>query len=205
MRKILVASALVLSLAIPSFAGAAVKPAPAKSQSQQQTLAVPIYPGATQTMELNVAEKDLLPTFQQVLAMASMSSNSDSGPFAMLKQFDLAGLADALKGIKQIKVVELTLPKNVDSAKKVSDFYSAQLDKETGWSRVFWKSDDPKKVLAVYSRPEGEGIFVTSISTDPKGGKLMIGRTGGRIDLPKVIEWAAKNFTQLQAAKGEVK
>lgn len=201
MRRVLIASAAILALCVPAFAATTKAAAAAEPK-----LAIPSFPGSKSVMELSMGEKDMLNWITQVLpAMATLSASSDpNSPLNYISKLDLPGLAQALQGLKQVRVVELALPKKPGtSAQSVVDYYTAQLEKEGGWTRIYWKSDDPKKALAVYSLPDAQGIFATSIKIDADGGKVMAGRTFGKVDLPKLIQWAAKNFEVIQAAKGK--
>lgn len=205
MKRLLLIFTILLAFSVPALGAAPVETTPAAEKSE---LSIPAYPGSTQVMEISLGEKDLLNWFTNVLpAMASMSAgSSDDSILGMINKLDLAGLATALQGLKQIRIVEFTLPKKPDSTvQKITDYYSAQLEKEKGWTRVFWRSEDPKKSMAVYSLPDGEGIFIASAKITSEGGKLLVGRTAGKVDLAKVIEWAAKNADVIQAARKEKK
>jgi len=158
-------------------------------------------PGGTLVTEVNLSENDILGMIKQAIpafAQSAAGAPGDLGKF--LKNVDLNAFADAISGVKFIRVMQFKLdPKTAPAA--VATSYEKEFTQAEGWSRVLYDTSmAPNSVVAVYTRG-GEDFFGVGIDTKAK--RAVAFRTIGFVDIPKLAAWMGRTarFVTEQEAK----
>ena len=176
---------IVTVLALFAVGAAAVEQAPPVTPPE---IATP--PGATLLTEVNLSENDILGMIKQAIpAFAQSAAGAPGEVGAFLKNVDLNAFADAIAGVKFIRVMQFQLAPGT-SPTAVPAFYEGQFTPEQGWSRVLYDTSmAPKGVVAIYSR-SGQDFF--GVAVDPKSRRAFAIRTIGFVDVPKLAAWAGR-------------
>jgi len=162
-------------------------------------------PGGTLVTEINLSDSDVLGMLKQAIQGFAQSAAGSPGELGMaLKSMDLNTLAEAIQGVKSLRVMQFKLGAGSEPG-KILDFYQGQLmpaEGTSGWSRILYDTSMvPKGAVAIYSRA-GQDFF--GVGADGAGKRAFVFRTSGFVDVPKFATWlggAAKFAAQMEAKK----
>jgi hypothetical protein len=161
------------------------------AQTDKPPLDIPVYPGAETAMEVNLTNEDILPTLQALLPLMG----NKLGPMGETLQPE--GVADLLKDLKRLQLLQLNILKASVSEADVTHFYEKNLPSGK-WSRVYYQSKPASGTIALYAQNAMEAIYgfrVTKSKIDGKPAKRVeVLKTDGAIDLIKVISFVGKLF-----------
>jgi hypothetical protein len=168
----------------------------------QDLMEIPAPQGATMITEINMSETDVLGMIKAAIPAFAQSAAGAQGEIGdFIKQLDLGTFSAAIEGVQQVRVMQFAVPKTT-SLTKTFDFYQEKLPSSDGWSRIAYDASmAPSMAGAVYVR-DGKDFF--SVGLDLKKGRLIVARTAGFIDVPKMASWfgnAISVFSKMEAKK----
>lgn len=168
----------------------------------QQPPEIPAPAGATLVTEINLSDSDILGMIKQAIpAFAQAAAGTPGEVGDLIKLLDIDSFSAAIEGVRQIRVLQFDVPKTSNTAKML-DFYQAKLPADDGWSRIIYDvSMAPTKAGAVYTRSGQDFIIV---GMDMKKSRLVVARTVGFVDVPKLAAWfgnTIKFFSQMAEKK----
>ncbi len=176
------------------------------SASVQVIKPIPIYPGGQVKMELNLTDKDFLPTVRAFIggissiATANAAKECKASKNAHVKKLigacddkSVKELESALSGLKQISVVVYQIPGNVN-AEQVNAFYASNMGQ--GWMQTL-RVDDPKSNVRLFTKPGLASVL--GWVTSPTGTAVF--RSEGKVNLAVITKWIMKSVPMLMDAK----
>ncbi len=167
----------------------------------EETPSIPMPPGTTLLTEINLSDSDILEAVKMMIpAFAQGIAGTEGEVGKALAQIDLTALSEAVRGVKQVRVIQMQLGAKPDTASIVSVFEKA-LPSEDGWLRSIYDTTIVKNgAVAVYTR-SGQEFFLFAVAPDKQ--RAVAARIVGFIDIPKIAAWAgniAKQFVEATAA-----
>ena len=160
-----------------------------------------VYPGSKLVFDMNLTEKDFLPTVKKVLpammgfASARIPGVPQAGENPAVSYDELAKeVVASLDGLKSVSVAYYELA-GVDAA-KLTQFYAPKIGLNEGWNPVV-RVESPKGQgsFRLYVKPDLEEIF--SLAASPKG--YVVVHTTGKIDATRLAELAAKTIPAIMS------
>jgi hypothetical protein len=150
----------------------------------EEAIGIPVYPGGESTMEISLADADLLPTLKAMLPMMKLGG---------LEKIDPNDLEAALKDVKLVEVLQVEVRTPASEA-QIADFYSQKAPAGT-WNQVF-KQSTTKTAMALFVQGAGEKLYGYRVQTAVEDTKPIknpiIFRTEGKIDYVKALTIAGK-------------
>ncbi|MDH7603169.1 MAG: hypothetical protein QHI38_13605 [Armatimonadota bacterium] len=163
------------------------------AQDEKPPIDIPVYPGGSTTMEVNMTAEELIAAVEAM--MPSMAENL--GPLAQV--VSPADIADVVRDVKRIEYLQVEIPKASVSVRQVADFYANKLPAGQ-WSRVVWLSDETR-VTALFAQAGTEKLYGFRVSNTKQDGKTIrraqVLKIEGRVDYVKVLKLGAKVGAQL--------
>ncbi len=165
------------------------------AQDDKPAMDLPVYPGGSSTMEINVTSEELVEMMQ---AMAPFMGNS-LGPLA--GAISPESIGDILRDVRRIEFLQVNIPEPRVKVDQIAAFYAKKLPAGK-WSRVLWLADDPSGVTALFSQANTEQLYGFRVSTAKVEGKTikqaMLLKIEGRIDYVRALKLAAAVGASLQ-------
>ena len=172
--------------------------AAAVAEEEKPPMDLPIYPGGESTMEMNIANADILPMLNAMIPLMGR------GMGKMAEAIVPEEVASIFAEVSRIQVLQLNVPKPKVTEGQIASYYSANLPRGK-WSRVFWQTDSPKGTMALYSQKDTEqlfGLHIGSVNAEGKQIKRVdVVKIEGKIDYTKILAMAAKLFAGKAGAK----
>lgn len=166
------------------------------AQDEKPPMDLPVYPGGSTTMEINMTSEELLSIFQ---AMAPTLTER-FGPFG--EAISMEDLADIVKNVKRIEFLQIEIGKPSVTHQQIADFYSKKLPSGQ-WSRVALMSDEAS-TTAVYAQPGVEQIYGFRTASLQREGKkiqrIQVGKIEGKIDFVRAFKLIGKLINTFFAA-----
>jgi hypothetical protein len=154
------------------------------AQDEKPPMDLPVYPGAETALEVNMSNEDILPMAKAMLPMLS----GKLGP--MLDKINIDELADVLKDVKQIEMIQLDVNDTKVTEKDVVEFYTKNIPSGQ-WNRVLWQAGHNLGTIGLYAQTGVEGLYgfrARSIAVDGKQVKRVeVVKIMGKIDYTKLI------------------
>ncbi|MDH7602829.1 MAG: hypothetical protein QHI38_11845 [Armatimonadota bacterium] len=206
------AALICFSVVILAVAGcSALQAADAKTGSLIPPPAISVPYGGKVITEINFSDKDILGVIKQILPAINEVISSlapalaERGPEAQdekqleaLQKIDFKGLADAISGIRNVRVLVVKYPRlpNVTELLKQLDSGVAKLGQ---FSRIIANVGDNvggavsvpfSGLLAVYAQADGGGYV--GYGSNPARAELYAFRLVGSADIQKLIKWGVE-------------
>jgi hypothetical protein len=149
---------------------------------------LPVYPGGSSTMEINMTSEEILTMLQAMIPLAGEKLGK------LGEAVNPESMADILKDVKRIEYLQVNIPTPGVKEDQIAAFYVKKLPPGR-WSRVLWLADNPSGAIALYSQPNTEQLYgfrVTSVKSEGKTTRRAdILKIEGRIDYTKALKLAA--------------
>ena len=159
------------------------------SAAEKPPVDIQVYPGGETSLEINLTNEKFLPMLQAMLPMLS----GKLGDIA--QKVNPEEIAEALKDLKRIEVVQVSIAKNDCTEIDIAGFYAKNVPAGK-WSRLFWQSSDKLGAVALYSLEGFCGFYGFRVSKKMEDGKPVyqatVGRIEGSIDFVKLLTLAGK-------------
>ena len=161
--------------------------------------AISVPYGGRVVTDINLSDKDLLGVIKQVIpalgevigSILPMAAGAAKGPvdekaLALLKGIDFKGLAEAISGITNVRLLVVRYPGPIKTTDLTAHLDSgvAKLGK---FSRVLNDISRAPGVLALYAQADGGGYV--GYAFDPGGRSLYAFRIIGTADLERLTKW----------------
>ena len=196
MKRIFVTVLLAAVVSVCLSAGVS-----AQSGSLMKPSSINLPYGATIKTEINLTENDLLPTIKSLIPMigelAKMGAVQEMGAsmapgvgemgaqmMSGIDELDTTQLAAAVEGVKAVRLLIGTYPRN-SSPKKFQMDFEKGLVKTGTFSKVLGNIQDT--AVGVYSQSNNGGFV--AYMYDPQQGTVAAGRLVGFLDIEKVMNW----------------
>ncbi|MGC8862463.1 MAG: hypothetical protein ACP5R5_06780 [Armatimonadota bacterium] len=158
------------------------------AQEEKPPMDLPVYPGGTSSMEINITPDELIQMLQAMLPMAGDRVGNLADVVSPER------VSKILKDVKRIEYLQVDIPQRTVKMDQIAAFYARKLPAGT-WSRVIWLDDERSGVTAVYSQPNTEQIYGFRVSTANVDGKIIkqaiVLKIEGRIDYVEAIRMGA--------------
>ncbi len=168
--------------------------------------AISVPYGGNVVTEINISDADLLGIIKQIIpaigeiiqvAAPAMSGGSPEArvkaQLEALQKIDFQGLADAISGIKNIRVLVVKYPRPPEPSLLLKQL-DAGVAKLGQFTRIIVHTGDPMplpfspSVMAVYAKADGQGY----VGYGFERGKLYAFRIVGSADFEKLIKWGTE-------------
>jgi len=168
---------------------------------------IPSYPNAELVTEVNISDQDLLSYLQMgMLAFGSSAKGAVGEIGGIVKALDLETLANAISGLKYVRMLQFK-PAELVKPADVLSFYAENIGQ--GWNRILWDISQPGRAFMVLAQPgmnEVLGVAVMAEKAAKPEGKesgeaaevpkldqrIVVARTLGMFDIQKLASWAGK-------------
>ena len=158
------------------------------AQEEKPPMDLPVYPGGSSTMEINMTSEEILTMLQAMIPLAGETLGK------LGEAVNPESMADILKDVKRIEYLQVNIPTPGVKEDQIAAFYAKKLPAGR-WSRVLWLTDSRSGAAALYSQPNTEQLYgfrVTSVKAEKKTIKRAdILKIEGRIDYVKALKMAA--------------
>ena len=158
------------------------------AQDDKPPMDLPVYPGGSSTMEINVTSEELLQMMQAMIPLAGDKLGK------LGEVINPESISDILKDVRRIEYLQVDIPQPGVKEDQIAAFYAKKLPAGR-WSRVLWLTDSRSGAAALYSQPNTEQLYgfrVTSVKAEKKTIKRAdILKIEGRIDYAKALKLAA--------------
>jgi len=170
--------------------------------------------GGRVVTEINISDADILGVIKQMIPAVgeviatiapAVKEQGDAGKGSVvmeaLQKVDFQGLADAISGIKNIRVLVVSYPRQIGSAELLEQL-DAGVAKLGRFSRIIantdTSADSPMGLLAVYAQADGNGYV--GYGFDSGSRKLFAFRLIGSADAQKLIKWGTETVKTVVGA-----
>lgn len=154
---------------------------------------LPVYPGGEATMEVNLSDKDILPTIKAMVPMLSGKLGS------LAQKIDINEVSDILKDVKQIEFLQIDVNKSSVTESDITSYYTKHLP-AGDWSKVFWQSSPQMGTISIFSLGDAQSLYGFRVQTVKEDGKpvkqVMIAKIVGKLDFAKLLSMAGKFVQQ---------
>jgi len=155
----------------------------------QPKMELPIYPGGEATLEVNLAKEDIAPTIKAMLPLLTKGLGSKA------EKVESEDVTSVLKAVDLIQVVQVDIDKQDAGVKDIVSYYCANIPSGK-WSRILWQTSEKTGTIALYSKPDAEGLYgfrVRTVKQDEKTIKqVTAARIDGKVDMEKLAALAKK-------------
>ena len=162
--------------------------------AEKPPMDLPVYPGGTSTMEINMTSEDILPMLKAMMPLAGGKLG------AVAEMVSPEEISDILKDLRHIEFAQVDIDKPGVTDSQIADFYARKLPAGR-WSRVYFRSENPSGTVALYAQPNTEAVYgfqVTGVRAEGKTIKrVQVAKVEGRIDFARVISLVGKLFVQM--------
>ncbi len=162
------------------------------AQEDKPPLDLPIYPGGSSTMEINITSEEVV---QMLQAMIPLAGEKLGG---LAEALSPESIADILRDVERIEYLQVDVAKPGVREDQITTFYTKKLPAGR-WSRVLYQADGPFGAVALYSQPNTEQLYGFRVTTAKSDGKVIkradVIKIEGRIDYSKALKLAAAVVT----------
>lgn len=181
-RRLLIATTILVLATVQTY-----------GQDEKPPLDIPVYPGGSMTMEVNVTAGELM----NLIAAIMPSVAEKFGPFGMA--ISPEELADVVRDVRRIQYVQVDVPKASTTLDQIADFYLKKLPLGQ-WSRVLWMRDETS-AAALYAQPNTRQIYGFRVSSIKQDGSTVrqaqVFKLEGKVDYVKAVKLFARVGAEL--------
>ncbi len=182
LRRLLIATTILVLATLQTY-----------GQDEKPPLDIPVYPGGSTTMEVNMTAEELMN-----LITAIMPSIAEKfGPLGMA--ISPEELADVVRDVRRIQYVQVDVPKSSITLDQIADFYSKKLPRGE-WSRVIWMRDEAS-AATLYAQPNTRQIYGFRVSSTKQDDTIVrqaqVFKLEGKVDYVKAVKLFAKVGVEL--------
>ena len=158
------------------------------AQEEKPPMDLPVYPGGSSTMEINMTSEEILTMLQAMIPLAGEK-------FGKLGEaVNPESIADILKDVKRIEYLQVDVSQPGVKEDQIAAFYVKKLPPGR-WSRVLWLAGGQSGAVALYSQPNTEQLYGFRVASVNLEGKTIrradVLKIEGRIDYVKALKMAA--------------
>ncbi len=165
---------------------------------EKPPMEIAVFPGSEVTMEMNLTSEDIMPMLQAMLPLVGGAAGG------VAKAVSPEEIANLLRNIRRIEVLQVDVRRAKTSLEEVSSFYGKNLPGGQ-WSRVFFSADDESS-LAVYVDSASQSYYGFRTRLKADGARTIkeavVAKVVGSIDFREALALGARLATAAAAQKG---